>query len=112
MDPNIWGQKFWFMMHVTSFEYPLKPNKSDKKHYKNFYEDLKYVLPCEECRHNYSKHIREEPLSSRVLKSRKNLFLWTVKIHNKVNKATGAKNVDPAYVLKQYEKLFKTKIIL
>lgn len=112
MDPKIWGPEFWFVIHTTSLGYPESPKLEDKKHYKEFYESLKNILPCEECRNNYSNHLREDPLTSKVLKSRKNLFLWTVKIHNKVNKANGKKIYDPSYVLKKYRKIYKTNIAL
>ncbi len=112
MDPKVWGPQFWFMMHSTSFGYPDNPSHSDKKHYKKFYKSLQDVLPCETCRGNYAKHLKEVPITDEVLKSKKNLFLWTVKIHNKVNKDSGKKNIDPSYILKKYEKLYGTSIKL
>lgn len=110
MDPKIWGPEFWFIIHSTSMGYPINPKSSDKKHYKEFYENLKHILPCEDCRNNYANHLKEEPITSKVLQSRKNLFLWTVKIHNKVNKATGKKVADPAYILKKYNKIYKANM--
>ncbi|ARF09954.1 disulfide thiol oxidoreductase, Erv1 / Alr family [Indivirus ILV1] len=112
MDSDIWGPYFWFMIHSTSFEYPIKPTKNDKKQYKKFYESFKYVLPCEVCRNNYSEHLKETPIDDEVLKSRKNLFIWTVKIHNKVNILNGKKIIDPIYVLKKFEKIYRTTIKL
>jgi len=112
MNPKKWGPQFWFLMHSTSLDYPDKPTESDKKHYKKFYKSFKYVLPCTMCRSNYAKHLLELPLSNDVLSSRKNLFLWTVKMHNKVNKATNKKDIDPAYVLKKYSKKYDVKLKL
>ena len=112
MNPKKWGPKAWFFIHSVALNYPENPTKDDKEHFKMFFTMLQYVLPCSTCADNYKGHLVEIPLTDNVLESRKNLFLWTVKIHNKVNKMNGKKNIDPHYILDKYSKSYKTKIKL
>ena len=36
MLTSVWGPSLWHYLHVMSFNYPMKPTKQEKKHYKNF----------------------------------------------------------------------------
>jgi FAD-linked sulfhydryl oxidase len=112
MNPKKWGPKAWFFIHSVALNYPEYPTKSEKENYKIFFSSLENVLPCSVCAHNYKKHLKELPITDNVLASKKNLFLWTVKMHNKVNKLKGKSNLDPQYILDKYSKVYKTKIKL
>ena len=112
MNPKKWGRKFWFLMHTICLDYPDHPSQEDKEHYRTFYEYLKYVLSCETCSNNYKNHLLELPLSDDVMSSRKNLFLWSVNMHNKVNRATGKKELSASDVLKKYSETFGTRFKL
>lgn len=112
MNPKVWGKKGWFFLHSVALNYPKNPSVADKENYKNFYTILQNTLPCSICANNYKKHLLELPLTNDVLSSRKKLFLWTVKIHNKVNQAKGRRDMDPGYVLEKYSKTYKTEISL
>ena len=37
MLTSVWGPPLWHFLHTTSFNYPIKPTKADKIHYKNFH---------------------------------------------------------------------------
>ena len=50
MQVNKWGPGGWAFMHTITFNYPLNPTDDDKQHYKNFFQSLKYILPCNYCR--------------------------------------------------------------
>ena len=41
------GSSLWHSLHTISFNYPVKPTRNDKKNYKRFIMDLKYVLHME-----------------------------------------------------------------
>ena len=30
MNPETWGPKFWLSLHSVTFDYPLKPDESEK----------------------------------------------------------------------------------
>ena len=44
------------------------------------------MIPCEKCRNNYKKHLKQHPLTGKVLSSRDNLFMWIIDVHNSVHK--------------------------
>ena len=102
MDPNIWGPHQWFMMHVISFTYPVKPSMYDKRAYHDYYASLKDVLPCEMCKRHYNTYFQQHPIGPQ-LDSRDNLMQWVVDIHNFVNKKLN----KPQYTLKAVLNIYK-----
>ena len=112
MNPKKWGPKAWFFIHSIALNYPENPSEQEKEDYKIFYTSLENVLPCSVCAKHYKDNLKDLPLTDKVLDSRKDLFLWTVKMHNKVNKSRGKPDVDPQYVLKQFSKAYKKNIKL
>jgi len=88
IPPSTWGPFFWHTMHIVALGYPKKPNYSEKRAAKEFYESFVHLIPCPVCRLHYSNHLKANPVSP-SLDSNKDLFTWTVKIHNLVNKDLG-----------------------
>ena len=88
LPPQVWGPFFWHTMHIVAMGYPNEPTYTHKKAAKEFYESLQIVIPCPVCREHYAKHLKEMPLTAH-LDRRKDLFKWTVVIHNAVNKDLG-----------------------
>lgn len=84
LSPNVWGPFFWHTIHIVALGYPKEPTYTDKKSAKDFYESLAFLIPCAVCREHYAKHLQTHPIST-FLDSRKDLFKWTVMIHNEVN---------------------------
>jgi hypothetical protein len=111
MNQNIWGPHLWFSLHTISFTYPLKPTKSDMNDYKIFYESLQNVIPCNICKKNYIRHLKEHPIDPH-LNNRKDLVYWVIDMHNMVNAETGKKILSYDNVLKKYELVHKRKINL
>ncbi len=83
----IWGPCMWYFLHTISFNYPVKPTATDKKHYMTFLKTLQYVLPCKTCRENYKNNIKASgtKLNMAVMKNRDSLSRWMCKLHNKIN---------------------------
>jgi len=75
-------------MHITALGYPNKPNYTQKRAAKEFFESFVHLIPCPVCRVHYAEHLKANPVSP-SLDSSKDLFTWTVKIHNLVNKDLG-----------------------
>lgn len=98
-----WGPFFWASMHSVAMGYPINPTKKQKKEYKSYFVSIKNVLPCGLCRKSFSKFLKELPLNDKVLKNRKNLFIWTCKIHNKVNKKLSCKQFNRKQMEKKYK---------
>ena len=61
MLTSIWGPPYG-ILHTTSFNYPIKPTKADKIHYKSFILNMGYVLPCGSCRDNFNNNLKDLPL--------------------------------------------------
>ena len=57
MEPNIWGPSAWTFLHTIALQYPELPTDDDKKQYYIFFNSLKDVLPCPNCRMHYSEHL-------------------------------------------------------
>lgn len=110
IDPKYWGPNTWRFMHYITVAYPDNPDQNIKNNTYNFFYSLKYLLPCEKCRHNYGIHLIKYPLTNDILSSRQSLFNWLVDIHNEVNKSCGkpvlsyeqAKNLYSNYNIEHY----------
>lgn len=89
IDPTIWGSCSWKFMHYITMGYPEQPSEEVKKNTYNFYISLKYLLPCEKCRSNFSYHLTKHPLTDTILSSKNNLINWLIDIHNEVNISIG-----------------------
>ena len=81
-NPKIWGPKAWFFIETIILSYPNNPTLNDKTIFKNFFNSLANILPCEKCRYNYKNHIKSNPLNDDILFNKNNLIEWIVKIHN------------------------------
>ena len=92
MLTTVWGPSLWHTLHTISFNYPVKPTLQDKKNYKRFIMDLRYVLPCKYCRMNFKRNIKEVPLNDKALKNRNNFSRWMFKIHEHINDMLGKKS--------------------
>ena len=67
-------------------------NKEDKKNYKRFIMNLKYILPCGKCRKNLSKNFKKVPLNNKALKNRQNFSRWMYELHEQINYMLGKKS--------------------
>ena len=87
MDPTVWGKHLWASIHFIALAFPDTPNEQQKLHYKQFFQNLHKVIPCQSC----SEHLQDtltnaHPLHANHLKNKNELFKWTVDLHNIVNK--------------------------
>lgn len=88
MNPTLWGQHYWFVIHVTALKYPEYPGDEDKHAYKELFSELWRFIPCKMCANHYKQHLLEIPIDP-YLVNQKTLFEWTVKLHNAVNTSLG-----------------------
>lgn len=84
MKPSVWGNHYWFVIHITAKKYPFNPTEEDKHAFKEFYQELWRFLPCKICSDHYKEHLAYLPIET-YLGSSDKLFEWTVLLHNKVN---------------------------
>ena len=92
MMTSVWGPPMWHVLHTISFNFPIKPTESQKKHYYKFYSNLKNILPCKYCRDNLSNNLKELPLTIDIFKSRDSLSRWVYMLHETINTMLGKKS--------------------
>lgn len=92
MLTTIWGPSMWHFLHTMSFNYPVKPSKEDKIHYRDFILSLQYILPCKYCRQNLKTNLKANPVTMSVMESRDTFSRYIYKLHEIVNKLLGKKS--------------------
>lgn len=92
MLTTVWGPSMWHYLHTMSFNYPVKPTTSDKKHYKNFILSMQNVLPCRHCRENLTRNFKVHPIRMCDMKNRESFSRYVYKLHEVVNKMLGKKS--------------------
>ncbi len=100
MGPDVWGPHGWKFLHFVSIGYPENPTEIEKKKYKTFFTLIKDVLPCSLCGNNYKKHLKEYPLTDKILQDKSKLISWCIKMHNLVNIENNSKVYDDNEALK------------
>jgi len=99
-----WGPAAWHFIHMLSFNYPVKPTNENKKYYRDFVYNLRYVLPCKHCRINLSNNLKKKPLLMCHLSSRSAFSRYIYELHELVNKMLGKKsNLSYCDVRERYE---------
>jgi len=88
MDPTVWGPKLWFFIHTIALNFPENPTFEQKKTYESFFDNLKYIIPCDKCRLHYTQRQQVNPVS-KYLTDPNALFMYTIDLHNEVNKSLG-----------------------
>lgn len=102
IDPNLWGEYYWGVIHYITIAYPDNPTEDDKLHVKNFYNQLQHLLPCENCSYHYKLNLEKYPLTDDILSSRYKLIKLFVDIHNEVNRRTGKSEMGVEQVIEYY----------
>jgi hypothetical protein len=108
MDPNIWGPHAWMFLHTITLNYPKTPTEQDKQNYKNFFNNLLYVLPCANCAHNYQLHLKKYPIHN-FLNTRNHLIKWLIKIHNEVNTILNKPQFSYSEFKKKYKSIYNNQ---
>ena len=109
MDNQFWGPGAWDFLHSVTFDYPEKPSAAEKKHTREFFHSLKYVLPCLWCRKHYKDTIEKTMPIEPHLGSRNALTRWLVDLHNSVNKRLKKPQMPYDAVYEKFESMRATK---
>ena len=110
--PRCWGATAWHFLHSVAIGYPEMVGNSPeelliKQRYKQFFESLEFILPCEWCKIHFKQNIQTLPIDN-YLDSRYNLSHWLYQFHNLVNDATNVQESDrPSFesVYEQYDSM-------
>jgi hypothetical protein len=82
---KVWGPILWNFLHITSFNYPVKPTHCQKVEYRKFILNLKNVLPCGKCRENLKENFKKLPLTMAHMKNRDTFSRYIYDLHEVVN---------------------------
>ena len=104
IPPDVWGPFFWHTIHIAVLGYPQEPTYSDKKAMKEFLESLQTIIPCPICREHYKAYLVKAPIGP-SLDNRKDLFSWSVALHNDVNTMLGKRVYSETEVIQYYSRL-------
>ena len=104
IPPTTWGPFFWHTMHLVALGYSNQPTYAEKRAAKEFYESLTHLIPCPICKLHYTDHLKNNPITP-SLDNRQDLFQWTVKIHNLVNKDLGKPEYTDTDAIAFYHRL-------
>ena len=92
MLTTVWGPAAWHLLHTMSFNYPTNPTRENKKHYKEYVENLTNVLPCKYCRMNLKNNLKAHPIKMCHMKNRETFSKYIYNLHEIVNKMLGKKS--------------------
>ena len=102
-SPNVWGDAFWFILHLGSCAATDSISPQDAQGYWSFIEGIPAMLPCKDC----AKHAREyvlnhESQKNNICKSRDALIKFFVDFHNSVNRRTGKPEISVEEIKKKF----------
>jgi hypothetical protein len=100
-NPMIWGPAAWKFFTTVAFGYPDTPTDDEKIAAFNFFESLRYLLPCGVCKEHYDENFATTPVN---VESRDTLSHWVVDFHNIVNKSLGKPIISYETVAAKYPK--------
>jgi len=100
----VWGPSMWHYLHTMSFNYPVEPTIEDKKYYREFVLNLRYVLPCKYCRMNLKTNLKQLPITMTVMKNRDSFSRYIYNLHELINKMLNKKsNMSYCEVRERFE---------
>jgi hypothetical protein len=85
INPTVFGPYVWAAIHLICLGAPTHLNEHQKMSYKNFFTLLPNVLPCRSCGDHLHENLQNLPIDNH-LNTSDELFTWSVKLHNLVNK--------------------------
>jgi len=104
MLTSVWGPAKWHFLHTMSFNYPVNPSAEDKKHYRDYILNLRYVLPCKYCRINLANNLKKKPLKMCHMASREAFSRYIYELHETINRMLKKKsNLSYCDVRERYE---------
>lgn len=99
IDTEIWGSQVWYIMHYLSNNL----NEDHINDYYNFFDSLRYIIPCPVCKKHYSKLLTTYKMD---FNNKEECSDWVYNIHNFVNIRIN-NNVYNKTVLQNYNSTIK-----
>lgn len=80
-DPEIWGKHFWYTMEAIA----CTLNDNNRKYIELFFNNLKEIIPCENCKHHYNEFFEKNNVNQ-YLNNSLSLFEWLYKLKCEIKK--------------------------
>jgi len=93
MKVEIWGPKYWFVLHSIAQTYPENPNDATRKIYYSLIRNIPLFIPDKTMGKSFGILLDEYPVTP-YLDSRVSLMKWAHYIHNVVNKKLGKDKIS------------------
>jgi hypothetical protein len=83
-----WGPYYWGTLHIACLTAPPVLTEEHKIAFVQLVESFTKVLPCPMCQEHFARILQVHPIQD-AFKSNVDLFIWSVDVHNEVNKIIG-----------------------
>ena len=107
LAPEYWGSSTWKTMFSIAYAYPPVPTKDERVAANNYFNSLKYLLPCADCRQHYRELLKSLPVEKSTV-SKVELLKWLEEVSNRVNKML---EKDQIKFQKIYEEMSRVKTV-
>jgi len=84
IEPDIFGPFLWATIHLVCLGAPEKLTSAQQQIYKSFFYTLPSIIPCSKCATHLKENLDSLPIDDALIGS-KELFKWSVELHNIVN---------------------------
>ena len=111
LDPDIWMPNLWFFLRTIAHTYPDNPNKTIKRKYYDFIQNLPLFIPHTEWRKSFSNILDSFPITP-YLANRDSFFFWIYYVQNQMNKSMGKLEYTSLQYMDEYYKEYLPKEII
>ena len=102
ISPECWGPYMWGAIHLICLGAPAEIDQASRSAYVMFFQQLPYILPCSTCATHLLENLKKDPVEPH-LSGRESLFMWSVGLHNIVNRQLGKKEMHLEQARKHWE---------
>ena len=86
---SVWGPAIWYLLHTLSFKIKISHFNELKDELLDHFVSLCHNLPCPECMEHAQKELKH--LDKSKITNKKELCMYFINFHNKVNVRTKTK---------------------
>lgn len=107
---DVWGPRYWFVLHTIAFNYPNKPNATLKRKYYDFIMNLPVLIPDPDIGENFSRLMDKYPVTP-YMDHKSDFQKWVHFIHNQVNKQLGKPQISLQQAYNDYAYHYKPNYV-
>lgn len=102
IDPDQWGLHFWHTMEAIA----CTLNVENKNYIYDFFNNLRYIIPCENCRNHYNLYFMENNIND-YMENCLTILIWLYILKSKIKKRQNIEcpkfNNYLNYVMEKYD---------